>query len=299
MPVGRIQYTLPAIFVHIGGTWNITYQKDSDDIVRLSLSMFWILVSKISFCFFCANTPYKHSEGFWNHTLLSSILVKDTTYGSRQSSCVAKFLSLAYCFFQALDGLRHILSSVTKAHTPSRQFDPHISGLFCLHPYVWFSVSSLLSGALKATLHILNHSCSVENDLIKSNTTCFSLRCTYSVIQSKSIIPFWETEYTQMLIDCIKSRVLSLKSPSSRNFDLSKSIRYLFYGSGVISTLYKINQLWGDSGLSTLFDLINEYLVNWEPNDDCRYWLLKNTSDYKKNYPNFDSFLRKNLSQTL
>lgn len=108
-----------------------------------------------------------------------------------------------------------------------------------------------------------------------------------------------ETEYTQMLLDCISNGGFVLKSPSSRNYEISKSIGYLFFGSGVISTLYKIKAIWGDEAVTKLLTFIDEYLDEWEPNDDCRYWTRKNIGDYRINYPDFDLFMRDNLMTLL
>ena len=104
-----------------------------------------------------------------------------------------------------------------------------------------------------------------------------------------------ETEYTQMLIDVISNNNFALKASSSRNFELATSLLYMFHGSGVITTLYKIKEIWGDDAVATMLDFAARYLQEYEPNDDCRYWLMKNTADYKKNYPDFDVFLRDNL----
>lgn len=105
----------------------------------------------------------------------------------------------------------------------------------------------------------------------------------------------YETEYTQMLLDCISNNGFVLRSPSSRNYDLANSICYMLGGSGVISTLYKVAQIWGNDGLSGLSNLINKCLADYEPNDDCRYWLKRNAKDYKMYYPDFDLFLKTNI----
>ena len=69
----------------------------------------------------------------------------------------------------------------------------------------------------------------------------------------------------------------------------------MLHGSGVISTLYKIAQIWGNDGLTGIANLLNQYLTNWVPNDDCRYWLNRNLSDYQIYYPDFDSFFNENV----
>ena len=104
-----------------------------------------------------------------------------------------------------------------------------------------------------------------------------------------------ETLYTQLLLDTMKNKNLILKAPSSKNFDLIKSIKYLYFGSGIVSTLYKIKEIFGENALSTFINTLQDYVSEWEPNDDCRYWLYRNKEDYNTNFPDFDLFLRENL----
>lgn len=105
------------------------------------------------------------------------------------------------------------------------------------------------------------------------------------------------TEYTQMLIDCITQKNFKLRAISSRNYELTTSIAYIFSGSGVMNTLYKLKTIWGMKAVLGLIEYIIEVLENdFRPNDDCRYWLTKNQSDYRKNYSDFDTFLRDNTS---
>lgn len=108
-----------------------------------------------------------------------------------------------------------------------------------------------------------------------------------------------ETIYSQLLLDCITNRSFNLKAPSSRNYDLSKSCRYIFFGSGAVSTLYKIKEIFGTDGLSKFISILIEYVLEWKPNDDCRIWLSRNKEDYKSNYPDFDDFSRDNIQSYL
>ena len=108
-----------------------------------------------------------------------------------------------------------------------------------------------------------------------------------------------ETEYTQLLIDAITNQTLILSSPSSRNHDLAKSLAYLLEGSGAITTLYKIKEIWGEDALYEALAVIASHTINDKPNNDCRYWLQKNSANYKKNYPDFDDFLKDSLSLLL
>lgn len=100
-----------------------------------------------------------------------------------------------------------------------------------------------------------------------------------------------DTDFMQEILDCISHKSYVLRSPSSRNYDLSKSIRYLFAGSGVVATFTKIRTIWGDDELKFFLNYIYEYVLEYTPNDDCRYWMFKNVKDYQKKHPDFKEFL--------
>ena len=104
-----------------------------------------------------------------------------------------------------------------------------------------------------------------------------------------------DTEYSQLLINCINNKTFVLKSSSTKNYEIVNSISHIFYGSGVMNTLYKIKAIWGDSAVDEFLSLINEYLDEFLPNDDCRYWLRKNKQDMRIYFPDFDKFLKDNI----
>lgn len=100
-----------------------------------------------------------------------------------------------------------------------------------------------------------------------------------------------DTEYTQMLLDCINNTSFILKTPSSRNDDLARSLSYLLLGSGLLNTLCKIKAIWGNTAIDTLMRFITDCIDEWEPNDDCNHWIVKNKDDYRVNFPDFEKFL--------
>lgn len=142
---------------------------------------------------------------------------------------------------------------------------------------------------------LTNALASVQNDDELLNLLAYTILQKFRFMYMNCGVAEYETEYTQVLFDCIGSSNFILSSPSSRNYDLAKSICYMLHGSGVISTLYKIAQIWGNDGLTGIANLLNQYLTNWVPNDDCRYWLNRNLSDYQIYYPDFDSFFNENV----
>ena len=101
-----------------------------------------------------------------------------------------------------------------------------------------------------------------------------------------------DTEYTQMLIDCITNGSFVLRAPSSRNYELAKNLSYLFQGSGIVSTLYKVKSVWGDQAVIDTLEYLAEYVDEWTPNDDCNRWLKVYTADYKKAHPDYMPFFR-------
>ena len=71
----------------------------------------------------------------------------------------------------------------------------------------------------------------------------------------------------------------------------------MFYGSGVMNCFYKIREIWGMDAVKELMEYLQEELQNnYTPNEDCIYWLKKHRMTYIKNYPDFDTFLKDNIS---
>lgn len=106
-----------------------------------------------------------------------------------------------------------------------------------------------------------------------------------------------DTEYSQMIIDCISNVNFTLKSPCSRNNDIMRSLHYLLYGSGIMNLLSKIQEIWGKDAIEKTFDFLKECLEKWKPNPECITWLIKNTKDYQYHYPDFDVFLFEAMSK--
>lgn len=106
-----------------------------------------------------------------------------------------------------------------------------------------------------------------------------------------------DTDYTQMILDAISNNNFKLKAPSSRNYDLAQNIAYIFSGSGVMNTLYKISDIWDMDAVMYLLEYVIEDLQGeFRPNADCLSWLIRNRKDYQKKYPDFDVFMQQNVS---
>lgn len=99
------------------------------------------------------------------------------------------------------------------------------------------------------------------------------------------------TWFSQLLLNLIKNGQYVLKSTSTKNYDLLNSIEYLFQGSGVITTLYKIKEIWGDDALLTMLTEIQEHTNNFIPNYDCRKFIRTYQEDYRNQFPKFDDYI--------
>lgn len=105
-----------------------------------------------------------------------------------------------------------------------------------------------------------------------------------------------DTEYTRALLDCITNNSFTLTAPLSRNFDLARSLEHLLYGSGAVSTLYKVQMIWGKAATRDALDLIEQRVDVLVPNEDTRRWLRNNMGDYQRHYHDFDTFKTDNLA---
>lgn len=104
-----------------------------------------------------------------------------------------------------------------------------------------------------------------------------------------------ETDYSQMLVDCINNNSYVLKSSVTKNYDLAKNIEYLYKGSGIMQTLYKIETIWGTNATEELLQYLLNSLDKFEPSKDCSYWLFRNSKDFSNKYPTFQDFIDNNL----
>lgn len=130
-----------------------------------------------------------------------------------------------------------------------------------------------------------------------ANLIASTLSQKYRFMEVDNGVVSCSTYYTQMLIDCLNNGNFKLRASSSKNFDLARSIVYIFYGSGIMNSMYKVKELWGIDAVKGLMEyLLEELKDGFSPNDDCLFWLKKNRDDYMRNFKDFDSFLRANKS---
>lgn len=99
------------------------------------------------------------------------------------------------------------------------------------------------------------------------------------------------TEFSQLLLDCISEKNYQLKSATNKNEDLRRSIAYLADGSGLFTTFFKVKSIWGTEGLKRLSDYFIDEFNNYEPNHDTTVWLSKYQYLYLVDYPTIDDFI--------
>lgn len=102
------------------------------------------------------------------------------------------------------------------------------------------------------------------------------------------------TKYTKMMEHALKEKQSYLLGHFNRDNDLLRLFKYMLYGSGTVSTLYKILAIWGYADLDKAIDYLKSFVKNWNVNDNCNTWLEKHTDDTKKTFGSFTD-LKKNL----
>lgn len=133
-----------------------------------------------------------------------------------------------------------------------------------------------------------------------ANLLASTLYQKYFFMQVDKGVALAPTYYTQALIDCVYNNSFKLKASLTRNYELARNISYIFNGSGVMNTFYKLKEIWGMDAVMWVFEYIIESLQDdFIPNDDCKYWLRRNRLDYQKNYQKFDDFVNENLNKLL
>ena len=91
------------------------------------------------------------------------------------------------------------------------------------------------------------------------------------------------TDYTTALIEKSKEDFDKLYLASPRDNDLQGSLLHLVSSSGLFSTLYKCDKIWGDETSTALLKhLYNIYKKYYKPNDDMAIWLKRHEGTLKK-----------------
>lgn len=90
--------------------------------------------------------------------------------------------------------------------------------------------------------------------------------------------------YTKKMLDALNDDSYRLFGRMPVDNDLLKRFEYLLEQSGTISTLYKIMAVWGKDDLENALNYMLDYVLTWQPNDDCKKWLKYHTDDTKNSF---------------
>lgn len=95
------------------------------------------------------------------------------------------------------------------------------------------------------------------------------------------------TIYTKKMQQALKSKQSYLLGHVNADNDLLQRFKYMLYGSGTISTLFKVLSIWGYDDLDQAVSFIKEFVENWHVNDDCKFWLQKHANDTAETFNDF------------
>lgn len=91
------------------------------------------------------------------------------------------------------------------------------------------------------------------------------------------------TDYTIALLAKAEKSFPKLRLESPRDNDFVSSLFHLAGNAGLLSTLYKSDEIWGeDASTDVLSKLHHIYTEHYEPNDDMKLWLKKHTDALRK-----------------
>lgn len=91
------------------------------------------------------------------------------------------------------------------------------------------------------------------------------------------------TDFTKALLEKSKEDFPRLRMESPRDNEFINSLQHLVYGSGLFSTLYKCDEVWGDESSKDLLKCLHDiYEDDYAPNDDVRLWLKKHKGILEK-----------------
>lgn len=99
--------------------------------------------------------------------------------------------------------------------------------------------------------------------------------------------------YTQKMLAAMKDNSFKLYGRIPTDNDLLKRFKYLIKSSGTVSTLYKIWAVFGEENLENAVNYILDYVIDWQPNADCKQWLKYHTDDTRNSFKNFEEIRQK------
>lgn len=135
----------------------------------------------------------------------------------------------------------------------------------------WTRVEAEFSGEYAHQLTDAIKECDTDEQL--KNVILSSLIDRYMLFYVNSNRPH---KMTRLMLELLDDKEFHFESPSPRNNLLEQSIDHLIKSSGLLPTLWKAQQIWGDDTSRELMDYLYErYEDEFIPNDDHISWINK------------------------
>ncbi|MCY7621374.1 MULTISPECIES: hypothetical protein [Bacillus] len=135
----------------------------------------------------------------------------------------------------------------------------------------WTRVEAEFSGEYAHQLTDAIKECGTDGQL--KNVIVSSLIDRYMLFYVNSNRPH---KMTRLMLELLDDKEFHFESPSPRNNLLEQSIDHLIKGSGLLPTLWKAQQIWGDNTSRELMDyLYGRFEEEFIPNDDHVSWINK------------------------
>lgn len=101
-----------------------------------------------------------------------------------------------------------------------------------------------------------------------------------------------KSEITQKLEDSINNKEIILKEPRISNNELNRSYKYILEGSGLMSLMFKLDEIFGsEASINLINDIWEYYSKYYLANSDIMKWLELNKDIYREKYDNINEFL--------
>src|SRR5690606_33767295 len=141
----------------------------------------------------------------------------------------------------------------------------------------WTRVEAEFSGDYAHQLTDAIKKCITDEQL--KNVIISSLIDRYMFFYANSNRPH---KITRLMLELLDEKDFHFESPSPRNNLLEQSIYHLIKGSGLLPSMWKVQQIWGVNTAKELIDyLYKQYYEEFEPNEDHISWLNKYKALYQ------------------
>lgn len=140
----------------------------------------------------------------------------------------------------------------------------------------WIRIEAEIKGKYAHQMTEAIRGCETDNDL--KNLIINSILDHYSFYYVKSRRPH---KITKLMLELLEKKDFRFFSPSPRDNTLERSIEHLVTNSGLLPTMYKIEEIWGKKGVNEFLDYIIHEYKKFKPNDDHIAWLRKRHNYYR------------------